>query len=97
MNKWILVRERLPEKAGRYLCTARWDKDSDYRNLSEWRVDALEYGIVAPSAPIRIKDRCFGEYAFGELWDNGIDNVEEVIAWMPLPEPYQVEDEKSGE
>ena len=95
MNKWTwtLVSERLPEKAGRYLCTSRWDKDSENKDASEWRTELLDYGIAAPNSAGRANGRCFGEFGFGELWSDGIDNIEEVIAWMPLPEPCQIIEE----
>lgn len=84
--KWNPVKESLPKEAGDYICTCRWDKDEPFR------VDVLEYG-----SPVNKhwagSDRVFSNgYAFGENWGTGdeseMDNIEEVIAWMPLPDPF---------
>lgn len=82
MNGWISVKDRLPEEEGEYLVTCRWREDDPYR------VDTMEYGFrIAPSQ--EDNPRVFQNgAAFGEMWPNGMDNIEEVIAWMPLPEPY---------
>lgn len=81
--KWIPVKERLPEKPGIYLCTSRWDDDEDFD------VGILSYGKVARGS--LVAGDTFGEMGFGEEWPDGIDNVEEVIAWAELPEvdPYK--------
>lgn len=84
---WIPVTERLPEEAGDYLVTTRW-ADTD-----KFRTDVLEYGTpanksVIESHPERVFDN---RYAFGEWWDYCMENVEEVIAWMPLPKAYEQE------
>lgn len=83
-SKWIPATERLPEKAGRYLVTARWNENMDYL------VDALDYGF-------KVNEDWEGTGyifpnggAFGEDWNGEIDNLEkDIIAWMPLPEPYK--------
>lgn len=82
MSEWIRVTDRLPEKDGRYLCTARWNSDARYE------VEILEYGTA--TLEWRNKSRLFDGKGFGEDWSVGntfaeIDNVREVIAWMPLP------------
>ena len=86
---WIPVTKRLPEKPGRYLCTSRWDDDEDFS------VGILDYGKIADGA--RLAGITFGEYGFGEEWPDGIDNIEETIAWAELPEvdPYK-EDADEG-
>ena len=85
-EKWIPVKKGLPLKKGKYLCTCRWDESVDFR------VDVLEYGTPVNEFWVG-SDRIFPNgYAFGEDWgrngENDIDNIEEVIAWMPLPNVY---------
>ena len=81
--KWVPVSEKLPDEEGYYMCTVK-----DPSLLEELVVLELYYGHpIAPNA--YDKTYCFGDYAFGEKWPNGMDNIEEVIAWMPLPEPYK--------
>lgn len=79
---WISVTERLPDEMGQYICTSRWDKEDDYS------VNALDYGMANDAN--KENDRVFENgYAFGENWCDGIDNIDEVIAWMEMPEPYK--------
>ena len=89
-GKWIPCSERLPEKDGAYICTARWS------DVVPFRVTILDYGYKISDewkdSPCIFKNGA----AFGEMWDDEMDNIEEVIAWMPLPvppEPYKGEQE----
>ena len=79
--KWIPVSERLPEKDGRYLVAYWLMKDYMWMSIA-WFGEA-----VMPNRPMH--GRYFyinGEY--GEVvWDN-------VLAWMPLPEPYRKDGEE---
>lgn len=86
-NNWISVKERLPEKNGDYICTCRWSEDFD----KDFHVDVLEYNTqISPSISDDLKDRIFSNGgAFGEMWPDGLDNLMEVKAWMPLPEVYE--------
>ena len=79
--RWIPVSERLPEEYGEYLIT--WTTSQSERpfiGISEGE-DTLEY------------DHEHNRFKFEWLLDDYIKaypNVE-VIAWMPLPEPYKGE------
>lgn len=86
-SKWISVEERLPDKAGWYIVTSKWEDKAEYS------VEFLEYGTPV-SEEWKGSDRVFANgYAFGTNWGyNGeteMDNLEKVIAWMPIPEPYK--------
>lgn len=83
LSPWIPVTEELPKKEGEYICTSRWD------NKLNFTTKQLDFSKASERAKKAFKDRLFGEYCFGDYWSDGIDNVEEVIAWMPLPEPYK--------
>lgn len=85
MNNWISVKEGLPEEVGDYLCTARCHSDM------EFSVEILSWSkYICENIPDWMKKNVFKNGgAFGEMWPNGLDNIEEVIAWQPLPKPYK--------
>lgn len=77
---WISCSERLPSEDGRYLVTyplLRWQNN--------W-INLMHYG--KPSMPnCEVKGKCF--YVSDDEWGDVVyDNI---IAWMPLPEPYREE------
>lgn len=80
---WIPTAKVLPPKDGEYIATGKWDDKDEYTSM------VLDYG----SKVTEVWDgdpRVFENgSAFGELWHDGIDNVHDVIAWMPMPDPYQ--------
>ena len=86
-GEWVPVDKDLPKEDGEYLCTARWSKSD------EFEVIQLEWGKISACALDgtlnRERDRAFGDYGFGELWGNGIDNVHYVIAWRRRPARYE--------
>jgi len=84
---WIPVEEALPEKAGEYLVTSRWDETEDFRT------SILEYGFKVESDWDGSERVLKNGAAFGEDWNGEMDNIEETIAWRPLPAPFQKEDE----
>lgn len=80
VSEWIPCSERLPEKDGRYLTTYPLIRDM------KW-VHILWYG--EPSMPSRNVQ--------GKVWyvsdeEYGDVPYDDVIAWMPLPEPYREDD-----
>ena len=90
MSNWISVKDKLPEKNGYYICTCRWDPEYD----QEFGVNILEYSDkISPTLPEDQKKKIFDNgCAFGKMWPDGLDNLMEVTAWMPVPEAYK-EDE----
>lgn len=93
-NNWISVKERLPKEAGIYLTTCRMSAND------EWFVDDMEYDFrISEDAKKNCKEMIFPNgAAFGELWpvdgnekELALDNLREVIAWMPIPETYEGE------
>ena len=79
--KWIPVSERSPEKDGRYLVTDTLFGD-DLWVLTAW------YGTPPmPSRPV--KGKCFfvSDDEYGDV------PYDDVVAWMPLPEPYREDGE----
>lgn len=79
VNKWIPVSERLPGEEGEYLCCKEYINHQFYavlnfsKNLHE--VDKYDFP----------NEKCPGFYGFDSEYGY---IAEEVIAWMPLPEPY---------
>lgn len=76
-TEWIPVSERLPGKDGRYLVTYPLIGD-DLWVATAW------YGT--PSMPNRpVKGKCFfvSDDEYGDV------PYDDVVAWMPLPEPYK--------
>lgn len=79
---WIPCNERQPEEDGKYLVTLRW---SDYPNSVETlhfsndlsSVDGV--GYAGEKRP--------GWYEYDS--DYGCYEIDNVIAWMPRPEPYK--------
>lgn len=78
VNEWIPVSERLPKEHGAYLVTfSAMPKD-------KMIVTILLYG--KPLMPSRkIKEACWYD-SYSEYGDIVCDDV---VAWMPLPEPYK--------
>ena len=88
-QQWIPCSERLPEKEGKYLVTVRWSPNGKFR------VDVVDYGHKVDDAWLEKEWLLSGGSAFGERWGDTIDNIEETLAWMPLPEPWRGEDNDS--
>lgn len=82
-HEWTPVSQGLPEKSGLYFCTVK--KADGGREAFQ-----LSYGdVIAPGA-----DRSNvlpNGYAFGDDWEDGIDNTEEVLAWRAYPTPWEGE------
>lgn len=86
-NKWIPVSERLPEEIGEYLVTQKASfSDYIYRSIVGYALnlhDVDEYDFAD-------KKRA-GWYEYDR--ECGYYEIDGVIAWMPLPDPYKVESE----
>lgn len=75
--RWIPVTDRLPEKYGQYLVTFIPSGGTLWTKVLIARYSDL-MGIAKPS------------FHIGEVGENSFVNInEQVIAWMPLPEPYK--------
>ncbi len=75
-NEWIPCKDRLPESYGKYIVT----RDDPVFGIY---VRMLNYG----EADFAKKNPCWFYYD-SEYGDVTVDNV---IAWMPLPEPYKMD------
>ena len=79
--------KRLPSAQPQWIpCSERLPEDSDYRDLWETPDGAVLWCKATGEIGIgwyyeSTKNWC-------DLWDNG---VKDVIAWMPLPDPYKGE------
>ena len=86
-NKWIPVSERLPEKKGTYLVTQKAIfPDHIIRRIVGYAPnlhDVDEYNFKGKKCP--------GWYDYDIEW--GYRELDDVIAWMPLVEPYKAESE----
>ena len=85
-SQWIPVTEMLPEEPGMYIITGEYTS-SGTKSLY---VDICEYGrpYTYPDGYDQ-PDVCF----YFDDEDVGPIEIENVIAWMPLPEPYKKEEE----
>ena len=85
MSEWIPVSERLPDKIGEYLVTQKTSfSDYVYRSVAGYALnlhDVDEYDFAGEG-----KKRA-GWYEYDSEW--GYYEIDGVIAWMPVPEPYE--------
>lgn len=82
MNNWISVENRLPEKNGAYLCTI----GKSTVMIVFFTKDTIVKDIYGTDTPVD------GFYNFND--DHLIYKEECITAWMPLPEPYDPEQEE---
>ena len=83
---WISCGERLPEEDGEYLVTFERGYAEDYGfdlvGIAPYKVDCEGFGTWQEE---------FDRYTLGSLGSEWVDI--KVLAWMPLPSPYQPEEE----
>lgn len=79
-TKWIPVSERLPDEGGRYLVTRGLKACGSLWN----RVYIVNYSDLMGLKSERI-------WWDGNVGKSDFKRIDDVIAWMPLPRPYEVE------
>lgn len=83
-QRWIPVEERLPEEYSECLVTYKSDGDQMFMDIVEYE-PSFEFDHE--------KNRFKGNWLFA---DDCRSVDPEVLAWMPLPEPYQERGETNG-
>lgn len=76
-SKWIPCEQKLPTERGRYLCTVEWYGCSDKETLQYYGDDI----------PLRVITVHYNDTT-KSFEENDEFNNYKVIAWKPLPEPY---------
>ena len=86
---WISVNERLPEDPGTYLVTV---ENPTTKQMDVW----IEYydNRISPEANISDETVFDNGYAFGSPYADGLDDLANVFAWMPVPEPFNPDEGK---
>ena len=79
-GKWILCSERLPEENGRYLVTRGLNACGSLWN----RIYIANYSDLMGIKSVRI-------WWQGNVGKSDFERLDDVLAWMPLPEPYREE------
>ena len=83
-TKWIPVSERLPKEDGEYLLFGKVvEDDTEDIFIGMYDACAEKFGYW---------EDYYDSKTLGFL-DSGLIEYNKVIAWMPLPEPYNVESE----
>lgn len=85
-NKWILCSERLPEE--------HEEENNIYDPYTLAQVDTVIYNIsdlVIVTVKDFENDKVFvsDDYTKDGKWSNYCDDYFNIIAWMPMPKPYQ--------
>lgn len=88
------VNRILEQESGWIPCSERLPEEPEENSLFEWK--CLEVYLVTTKYGSNAQDKV---YPFRAFW-NGINftdgmNILDVIAWMPLPEPYRVSAENA--
>lgn len=79
--RWIPCSERLPEKSGRYLVTRGLNACGAVWN----RVYIINYSDLMGLKSERI-------WWDGNVGKSDFERIDDVTAWMPLPEPYKMDE-----
>jgi len=88
MTEWYDPNVRLPEKDGYYICYFKIESSKE----PKYRIDVFYFGDLSPYEDLHayFKDRpgyLYGNKAFGELWDDGVDNPVIALRWTYPPAP----------
>ena len=75
---WIPCSERLPEKSGRYLVTRGLNACGSLWN----RIYIANYSDLMGIKSVKI-------WWQGNVGKSDFERLDDVLAWMPLPEPYR--------
>ena len=89
-GKWVSCSERLPEEHdsifSKLYGTEKW-RDAMFRKTSDTVICTVQYRDgTRQTAPCHTID--------GE-WNQSMKGMGNVLAWMPLPEPYKAESEEA--
>ena len=84
-QRWIPVTERLPERKGRYLVTRGNDAGTFWNGVY----------IVNYSDLMGLNKE--KHWWTGDVGKSNFERILDVIAWMPLPEPYKYPDKTTAE
>lgn len=84
-QRWILCSERLPEANGRYLVTRGLNAGDAMWN----RVHLIHYSDLMGLK----SERIWWDGTIGKL---DFERIDDVLAWMPLPEAYRGKGEQDG-
>lgn len=79
-QRWIPCSERLPEKNGRYLVTRGLNACGSLWN----RIYIANYSDLMGIKSIKI-------WWQGNVGKSDFERLDDVLAWIPLPEPYRAE------
>ena len=95
--RWIPVEERLPDRSeeaieSMFLVTIKWDEESCHVGLSSWGPMNPDRQYMYMNSTHEEKNYIYDNWAFGDMWDKEIVNVDTVIAWAPLPKAYHKEE-----
>lgn len=78
--EWIPMKEREPEKEGRYLITVFYQHLKGNPEL-EYRV-TTDHWVAAKGRQISLVDGAYNGHF--QIWPKA-----DIMAWMPFPEPYK--------
>ena len=80
-NDWIPISERLPEANGRYLVTRGLNACGSLWN----RIYIANYSDLMGIKSVKI-------WWQGNVGKSDFEQLDDVLAWMPLPKPYREDD-----
>lgn len=85
MNEWISVKERNPEESGEYLVTVTSDDCDEFGNREQ--VSMVIQAWYNPDKGVIFPNK--GWMPLNEFYNMADYIVPDIVAWMPLPKPYE--------